>query len=82
MKSIGKMASRLFWLGSSLLLISSVIGQAAAVTLSPGDIVVANSGSVSVINPQTGELVTMACCFGRLVGIAIDANGDIRVYPD
>lgn len=79
MKSASKMTSLLFWLGRSLLLIFTVVGQAAAVTLSPGDIVVANSGTVSVIDPQTGDLVTMACCFGRLVGIAIDANGDIIV---
>jgi streptogramin lyase len=62
-----------------VLLVLTSVRHAAAVTLNPGDLVVANSGTVSVIDPQTGDLITTFCCFGRLVGIAIDANGDIIV---
>ena len=79
MKSTSKMTRVGFCLRSCLLLIFTVVGQAAAVTLSPGDIVVANSGNVIVIDPQTGDVATVACCFSRAVGIAIDANGDIIV---
>ena len=79
MKNAIKMTTLGFCLGSCLLLIFTVAGQAAAVTLSPGDIVVANSGNVVAIDPQTGNVATVACCFSRAVGIAIDANGDIIV---
>src|SRR5258708_5132887 len=48
---------------------------ATSPVLSPGDIAVANLGSVNVIDPQTGASVATFCCFGRLVGIAIDASG-------
>jgi streptogramin lyase len=63
----------------AVLLVLTAVRHAAAVTLNPGDIVVANSGTVSVIDPQTGDLITTFCCFGRLIGVAIDANGNIIV---
>lgn len=63
----------------ALFLLFGLVGHAAAVTLNPGDIVVANAGNVVVIDPQTGNVTIVACCVSGAFGIALDANGDIIV---
>src|SRR6266508_6852325 len=65
-------------------LVLSLVGgeEAAAVTLEPGDILVANGvGGVIKIDPETGAqtVITTGGFIAHTTGIAIETNGQILV---
>jgi streptogramin lyase len=54
--------------------------NSSSVAIVPGDIVVANSGSVSVFDAQTGSVkATFPVGSSRLIGVAVNANSKIIV---